>query len=140
MYLLNVLESIEKIIVYAGDISKAEAFYELNDQLNFNATLNLLANIGENVGKISDELKWKYSNIEWKTIKNFRNRVVHDYINIDTFLVFNIIKDNLPKLKSHLGDILSAEINGGTFEIEEFNQAKTSFYYRHIDFSIIKLD
>lgn len=136
MYLLNILESIEKILLYSCHISNAETFYELNDQLNFNATLNLLANIGENVGKISDELKEKYNDIEWKSIKNFRNRVVHDYINIDTLLVFDIINVGLPKLKAQLFNIIQLEISSNTFDVNEFNEAKSSFYYRHIDFSV----
>ena len=60
MYLLNILESIEKIILYSADFSDAESFYEHNEQINFNATLNLLANIGENTGKLSNELKQIY--------------------------------------------------------------------------------
>ena len=47
LYLLNILESIVKIRLYAADTQDAEAFYQLNDQLNFNASLNLLTNIGE---------------------------------------------------------------------------------------------
>ena len=47
LYLLNILESIVKILLYAADTQDAEAFYQLNDQLNFNASLNLLTNIGE---------------------------------------------------------------------------------------------
>ena len=57
MYLLNILESIEKILLYSRDCSDAETFYGLNDQLNFNASLNLFANIGENIGKISDAIQ-----------------------------------------------------------------------------------
>lgn len=56
LYLLNILESIEKINIYVGDIDDAEKFYHAKDQLNFNAALNLFANIGENVGKLIKEL------------------------------------------------------------------------------------
>ena len=45
LYLLNILESIEKIRLYGAETQDAEAFYQLNDQLNFNASLNLLTNI-----------------------------------------------------------------------------------------------
>jgi uncharacterized protein with HEPN domain len=106
----------------------------MNDQLNFNATLNLLANIGENIGKISEELKQIYTDIEWKQIKGFRNRVVHDYVNIDTFLVFEIIRNNLSPLKSNLMGIIQKELIKGNFDAVEYCEAKNSFYYRHIDF------
>ena len=56
MHLLNIIESIEKILLYSRDCIDAEAFYELNEQLNFNASLNLFSNIGENIGRLSAEL------------------------------------------------------------------------------------
>ncbi len=138
MYLLNILESIEKILLYSKDCNGAETFYELNDQLNFNASLNLFANIGENIGKISDELMRKYSDIDWKQIKGFRNRVVHDYVNIDTFMVFDIIKNDLKQLKDKLTKIISFELTVGNFDMEEYTAARKSFYYRHINFDAIR--
>ena len=134
MYLLNLLESIEKILLYSKDCSDAEAFYEYNDQMNFNATLNLFANMGENIGKISDELKLVYMDISWSEIKGFRNRVVHDYINIDTFMVFDIIKNDLLKLKMKLMEVVALELSKGNLDKEEYEVAKRSFYYRHINF------
>ena len=65
LYLLNILESIIKIQLYTADTQDAEAFYQLNDQLNFNASLNLLTNIGESVTKISSDLKEEYPKISW---------------------------------------------------------------------------
>ena len=137
MYLLNILEALEKILLYSKECHDAETFYELNDQLNFNASLNLFANVGENIGKTSDELKEKYANIDWKQIKSFRNRVGHDYVNIDTFMVFDIIKNDLTELKTKLANIIDKELDTGNFDIEEYLQAGKSFYYRHVDFNDI---
>ncbi|MGL4969314.1 MAG: HepT-like ribonuclease domain-containing protein, partial [Fusobacteriaceae bacterium] len=38
--------------------------------------------------------------------KDFRNRVAHDYMNLDIFIVFSIIKNKLPKIKESLEDIM----------------------------------
>ena len=138
MYLLNIIESIEKILLYSKNCSNAEAFYEMNDQLNFNASLNLFATIGENIGKISDKLKQVYSDIDWKQIKDLRNRVVHDYVNIDTLTIFDIIKNDLTSLKNELMNIIAIELDNGNFDSEEYKDAKKSFYYRHINFEGIK--
>lgn len=134
MYLLNILECIEKIILYSADCTNSEDFYEKNEQMNFNATLNLLANIGENVGKISEELKQIYSDVDWSLIKGFRNRVVHDYINIDTFMVFDIITNDIKMLRGTIMNIVGIEMDKGIFDTEEYEAAKKSFYYRHIKF------
>lgn len=137
MYLLNILESIGKIILYLDNCKDAETFFQLNDQLNFNAALNLFANIGENIGKISNELRQKYIDIDWINIKGFRNRVVHDYINIDTFLVFDIIKNDLMVLNDKIMKTVKLELANGNFDMEEYVKASLSFYYRHIDFGDI---
>jgi uncharacterized protein with HEPN domain len=126
LYLLNILESIEKIHIYSKKAENAEDFFYENDQLNFNGALTLLANIGENVAKISSELKNTNPDIEWQDIKDFRNKVVHDYIGIDIFIVFRIIKNELDPLKNKI------------FDEKEFRLARESFYYCHIPFDEIK--
>ena len=73
LYLLNILEYIGKIWRYTEAAKNAEELLDLNDQMNFNASLTLLANIGENVSKITEKLKRENPNIEWKQIKEFRN-------------------------------------------------------------------
>jgi uncharacterized protein with HEPN domain len=74
MYLLNILEYIGKIQKYTEGINSPEEFYETNDQLNFNGSINLLANIGENISRISSELKAEHSEIEWRKIKDFKKK------------------------------------------------------------------
>jgi uncharacterized protein with HEPN domain len=98
MYLLNILEYIGKIQKYTGEIDSPEEFYEINDQMNFNGSINLLVNIEENVSRISSELKTEYAEIEWQKIKDFRNKIVHDYVGIDLILTYDIIKNDLTEL------------------------------------------
>ncbi len=135
MYLLNILESIEKIELYSNDFNDAENFYLFADQLNFNAALNLFANIGENIGKLSEELKNKNQSIPWRIIKDFRNKVVHNYVNLDIFMIFDIIKNNLPNLKGPIEDIIIFEVSNKNFNFEELVASKDSIYYKHINFS-----
>ena len=140
LYLLNILEHLGKIWKYTESIKSAEEFYEFNEQLNFNASLTLLANIGENVGKISEELKSEYSDIKWQPIKDFRNRIVHNYMGIDVEIVFEIITEDLKELKPKIEKIISENIKENIFNIEELNLAKQSEFYRHIDFSELPND
>jgi predicted nucleotidyltransferase len=52
LYLLNILDHIGKIWKYTEKMNSAEELFEFNEQMNLNASLTLLANIGENVSKI----------------------------------------------------------------------------------------
>jgi uncharacterized protein with HEPN domain len=137
MYLLNILEYIGKIQKYTEEINSPEEFYELNDQLNFNGSINLLANIGENISRISSVLKTEYNEIEWQRIKDFRNKIIHDYVGIDLILTYNIIKTDLIKLQPKIEEIIKAKIIDKTFDKEEINLSKDSKYYTHVRFEKI---
>jgi uncharacterized protein with HEPN domain len=137
MYLLNILEYIGKIQKYTEKINSPEELYELNDQLNFNGSINLLANIGENVSRISNELKEEYMEIEWRQIKDFRNKIVHDYVGIDLILTYGIIKNDLKKIQPKIEEIIKTKIIEKIFDIEEINLSRNSKYYTHVRFEKI---
>jgi len=139
LYLLGILESIGKIERYTLPCVTADDFYFLNNQLNFNASLNLLANIGELSTKISAELKNKYPHIEWQKLKYFRNRIVHDYAGLDIYIVFKIIGMELPILKEEIEKIISKELSLSTFDIEEVRVAQNSIFYSHINFDKLNI-
>ena len=135
LYLLGILESVGKIEKYTETCFNADDFYFANEQLNFNASLNLLGNIGELCSKISKELKIKYKNINWREIKDFRNKITHDYAGLDIYIVFEIIKNDLPLLKQEIENLLKIELQKSTFDINELNAAKNSKFYTHINFT-----
>jgi uncharacterized protein with HEPN domain len=137
LYLFNILEYIGKIWKYTEEAKDAEDLYELNEQLNLNASLTLLANIGENVSKLTNALKMEYSNIEWKQIKEFRNRIVHDYVGIDLAIVYEIITNDLNVLKVAVEKIIKTKTKEKIFDIEEIKISRESNYYKYINFEKI---
>ncbi len=132
--LLVMLESIGKIEIYSRNFSDAETFFMNDDQIRFNASLLLMSNIGEYCSRISDELKTKYATVAWRQIKGLRNRIAHDYTGIDYEMVFDIIQNDLPKLKESFENILRQELATGFFDIAECEIARQSIFYKHVDF------
>lgn len=137
MHLLTMLESLEKVRLFSEGAEDAEAFYELNEQLNLNAVLNLLVHLGETVGKLSDDLLQAASDIEWSKIKKQRNRIAHDYPGLDTLLIFQIVRNDVPILLQQLYQITHKRIVAGVFDPEELNVAYGSHFYRHVQFSLL---
>jgi uncharacterized protein with HEPN domain len=137
LYLLYIIEYIGKIWKYTEEVNDAEELFEFNEQLNLNASLTLLANIGENVSKLSTVLKQEYSNIEWQQIKDFRNRIVHNYVGIDLAIVYEIITNNLKTIKTEIEKIINEKISQKIFDIEEIKICKESKYYKYINFDKI---
>jgi len=137
LYLLNILEYIGKIWKYTEQTTDAEELFERNDQMNLNASLTLLANIGENISKITEALKQEYPTIEWQQIKDFRNRIVHDYAGINLAIVYEIITHDLKVLKPEIEKIIREKTNQAIFDLNEIQISKESMFYRHVDFDKI---
>ncbi|HQS25164.1 MAG: hypothetical protein B7Y11_13625 [Sphingobacteriia bacterium 24-36-13] len=57
---------------------------------------------------ITEELKSQFPEIEWSQIIGMRNVFAHEYFGIDSSLVWEIIKRDLPLLKSKMESILKS--------------------------------
>jgi uncharacterized protein with HEPN domain len=64
--------------------------------------------IGEASNHLSAELKSKFSEIEWAQIVGMRNVFAHEYFGIDTSLVWEIIKNDIPELSDKVEHILKS--------------------------------
>lgn len=133
MHLLTMLESLEKIIIYSDFADTPEAFYEHNEQLNFNAVLTLLMHLGETVAKLSDKLRADSPILEWEKIRSLRHRIAHHYAGVNTAIIFQIVKQQVPTLLAALYQLTEQRLQRGAFDRDEFNVALASDYYRHID-------
>ena len=95
LYLLTVLEALEKIKIYAGNYPDAESLFDAEDQMPYNGICHLLLAIGEESKKIEITLKETQSFISWDEIAGLRNRIAHDYRGIDKEIVFQIVKHGI---------------------------------------------
>ena len=103
--LLSMLETIEKIIKYTTGYKSAEELYQ-NDR-DFDATMMNFIIIGEEAGKLTDDFKAKNEQIDWQKIYSLRNIIAHHYFGINVDIVWQIICNDLPKLKDDLNKLLS---------------------------------
>ena len=131
-YILTTLEAIEKIFIYTKAVHNADDFYNLSDQLNFNACQILLLVIGEECKKIEPDLKNEKPEIPWHLVSGLRNRIAHDYRSIDPNVSFDIIKNYLPDLKEGLVEMLIKV----DFERELLEQVIKTPFYRHLGYLI----
>ncbi|MEO0071179.1 MAG: DUF86 domain-containing protein [candidate division WOR-3 bacterium] len=78
------------------------------DRKTRDAVVRNLEVIGEAVKKVSDEIKDKYPEVEWKKIAGLRDILIHDYFGIDTDIIWDVIQNKLPTLIKQLQQILAA--------------------------------
>lgn len=138
VYCLRMLEAIGKMDLYAAGHDEPFAFFDANDQKDFNACLLQLLHIGEQVNRLDETTRQLAPEVPWAVIKGLRNLIEHDYIGIDKFIVFSTIRHSLPDLKRQLEQLIRIGLLTGVFALTDYNLSKESTYYRHIDFSSIQ--
>ena len=104
---------IQKIINYIDDVEKyvdgLKAIDFLDDKKTITACAFTVSQIGELTKEISEETQEKYLDIPWKSIKGMRNKIVHDYENVDLSVLWGTIQNSLPELKEKLKIIILNE-------------------------------
>ena len=61
-----------------------------------------LVQISENAKKLSDVYKAEHSEIPWNDIYGLRNRIVHEYGNVDLRIVYDTLKYDIPDVLNRL--------------------------------------
>lgn len=64
-----------------------------------------LIQISERSDKLTDEFKATHNTIPWRAMKGLRNRIVHEYGNVDLSIVYNTVTQDLPMLLIDLTEI-----------------------------------
>ena len=101
----DIKESIENIISFTNELS-----FDLycSDIKTVHAVQHNFMIIGEAVARIPEEYKLQHKQIDWRQIKDFRNIIVHDYFGIDSRIVWDIIRQDIPDLLVRITALLEA--------------------------------
>ena len=103
VYLRHILECIRRI----DDNTREGRTQFLHSQTVQDAALRNLQTLSESTQHLSETLKARHPEIEWKRIAEFRNILVHDYLGIDMERIWEIIQRDLPPLKRAVSEILA---------------------------------
>lgn len=103
--LLPMLDSISEIEKYVEGKS-FDVILE-NSMLRF-ASVKQIEIIGEAANHISEEVKNRFTDIQWRQITGLRHVLVHEYFGVDNRLVWQIIIEDIPTLKIKIKDVLAS--------------------------------
>lgn len=78
----------------------------MDDKKTITACAFTVSQIGELVKEITDETINNYPSIPWNSIKGMKNRIIHDYENVDLSVLWGTMKESLPDLRDKLKDII----------------------------------
>lgn len=95
VYLKHILESIRRI---EEDTREGRGKFLSSHTLQ-DAVLRNLQTLSESMQRLSQAMKSRHPEVEWKRITAFRNLLVHDYLGVDLERVWEICQRDVPKLK-----------------------------------------
>jgi uncharacterized protein with HEPN domain len=102
VYIGHILEIAQKI----QDRLKGKNRDDFNADEDFRIVLtHLVQIIGEAASHISQEFREKYPNIPWKAIIGMRNKVVHDYFDVDEDILWRTVTYEIKPLVKKLEKI-----------------------------------
>ncbi len=102
LYLIHIKECIERVIKYTEE-GKDVFFADTKTQ---DAVMRNLQILAESTQRLSDSLKDKHPEVDWRNISGFRNVAVHEYLRIDVKTVWDIVEQDLPVLEKQIEAIL----------------------------------
>ena len=105
---------LQKISTYIDDVAQYVDGFSFEDFMADKKTLSACAfsvsQIGEMAKEISEDTLEKHDNIPWKSIRGMRNKIVHDYENIDLAVLWGTVTKSLPELAKQIDGVLYHEV------------------------------
>ncbi|MBC7821992.1 MAG: DUF86 domain-containing protein [Planctomycetaceae bacterium] len=74
----------------------------LADDMRKDAVARNLEIIGEAVRQMPEDFKQAHTDVPWPQIAGLRNRIVHDYFGLDWEIIWHVLQNELPELKTRL--------------------------------------
>jgi uncharacterized protein with HEPN domain len=104
--LLDMLIAARKILRFTAGLSEDE--FRASELIQ-SAVIREIQVIGEAARLVSDETRTEQAALAWPAIAGMRNRIIHEYFNIDLEVVWETIRDDLPALVEQLERIVPPE-------------------------------
>ena len=103
-YIEDINDAISKIEIFTKGMDYQD-FVE--DDKTIYAIVRALEIIGEAAKKIPPDIKNSYPQIPWKDVVGMRDKLIHEYFGVNTKVLWNTIKQDIPSLKPLVQTFLS---------------------------------
>lgn len=102
-YIKKIVADLNFVIAHTENITEEQLG---ENEILLDSVLFRLIQISESSDKLTEAFKAQFSNIPWRAIKGMRNRIVHEYGDVDLSVVYSTVKEDLPSLLKELTSII----------------------------------
>ncbi|MFH0919562.1 MAG: DUF86 domain-containing protein [Fibrobacterota bacterium] len=99
---VDMMEAAESILSYTAGLS-IEGFRK--DKKTFDAVVRNFEILGEAARLFPENSIEANPEIAWRQIAALRNRIIHEYFGVDAAILWQIVQNEIPKLKEQLKTI-----------------------------------
>ena len=107
--LLDILRAARLAVEFKGSVDKVAFVKDLKTQ---SAILHQLLLLGESVTRVSEEFRTQHPEIPWKMIAGMRNKLIHEYDDVDLDEVWETVSVDVPRLIALLELLAPRETEG----------------------------
>lgn len=104
LLLLDMMDCIDKLAIVTAGLNYEEFCADVKA---FYAAMSLVAILGEAANQVTKAEATLPNTIPWQTIRGIRNRVVHQYFDIDSQILWLVVSVEIPSLKAPLQELLN---------------------------------
>ena len=107
-YLEHITQAIQRATSYIEDFKNAEALQQ--DSRTQDAVIRNIEIIGEAANRIqtmSPTFVANHPELPWLEMRGMRNKMIHEYFDVDWDMVCDTVKDDLPQLKQQIDGLLT---------------------------------
>ena len=106
-YLRHMLDEAVYILEVSNELEKPQI---VEDETLKRAIVRSIEIIGQATKKVPDDFRSKYPQIDWRAMAGMRDKLIHDYFGIDYDIVWDVVKNKMPALKTNLERIIHQEM------------------------------
>lgn len=98
LFVEHMLECMDRIDEYTG--GKRDVF--AGSRLIQDAVIRNLQTLAESGQRLSESARAREPSVDWRGISGFRNVLVHGYLGVDAEVVWRVVEQDLPGLRTAL--------------------------------------
>jgi uncharacterized protein with HEPN domain len=102
-FLLDIQDALQRILEYTTGMNWDTY---LKDHKTQDAVIRNLEVIGEATKSLSDTLLSQHPGIPWRDMAGTRDRLMHHYFGVNQEIIWQIIEQDLPALKSQIEQVI----------------------------------
>ena len=109
-YLEHIAHAIQRATEYVERLGSLSAFRQ--SQRDQDAVIRNIEIIGEAASQIqkhAPEFVAAHPELPWIEMRGMRNKMIHDYFDVDVNVVWSTVKEDLPPLKQQIDDLLNGK-------------------------------